>query len=240
MLKGKRQVVYVMLITTIFFYSCEKEVSSVVRDIDGNEYKTITIGEQVWMAENLKVSHYRNGDPIPNMKSSGDWQNTKVGAYCYYDNKSSYGDTYGALYNWIAVDDSRKLAPEGWHIPTDDEWKELELYLGMSESDVNQEDDRGFSVDVKLAGNSDLWPVYSLNDQSDFGQSGFNALPGGSRDGQYGEYGSIGIDGAAGFWTGSGDKKQGAWYRSIFCFFTGVNRRIAYRLDGLSVRCVKD
>jgi len=89
-----------------------QEKEKIVTDIDGNEYKTIKIGEQIWMAENLKVTHYRNGDSIPNIIRDRDWTNTSQGAYCNYDNDESDVETYGRLYNWYAVDDKRGACTE--------------------------------------------------------------------------------------------------------------------------------
>ncbi len=130
---------------------------TLVKDIDGNSYKTVKIGEQIWMAENLKVTQYRNGDPIPNLTDENDWENTEQGAYCNYDNNEDNVETYGRLYNWYAVDDKRGLAPNGWHIPTDDEIKELEMYLGLSQSETDNITSRGTNEGSKLAGNADLW-----------------------------------------------------------------------------------
>ena len=101
-----------------------------VTDIDGNVYQTVTIGTQVWMAENLKVIHYRNGDAIPNVTDSTEWSNLTTGAYCNYDNDANNATTYGRLYNWYAVNDSRNIAPTGWRVPTEDEWTILSVYLG--------------------------------------------------------------------------------------------------------------
>jgi uncharacterized protein (TIGR02145 family) len=88
-----------------------------VTDIDGNVYQTVTIGNQIWMAENLKVTHYRNGDEIPNVTVQEDWKNLTTGAYCNYNNVA----VYGRLYNWLAVNDNRNIAPAGWHVPSDAE-----------------------------------------------------------------------------------------------------------------------
>ena len=100
-----------------------------LKDIDGNVYKTVKIGNQWWMTENLKVIHYRNGDKIPCLTDDDEWdQSTR--AYCYYNNDTTNVEIYGRLYNWFAVNDSRKIAPEGWHVPTDEEWQELVDYLG--------------------------------------------------------------------------------------------------------------
>ncbi len=109
-------------------------------DIDGNQYETIQIGNQEWMAENLKVTHYNNGDAIPTGYSNSEWADldeTETGAYAIYDDDPLNAEIYDYLYNWYAVDDDRGVCPEGWHVPTDDEFKELEMFLGMSESDAN-------------------------------------------------------------------------------------------------------
>lgn len=98
-------------------------------DQDGNTYKTITIGSQTWMAENLRVTHFRNGDPIPNVTDNDTWHNLTSSAYCWYNNDISNKDIYGALYNWYAVTDSRNIAPAGWHVPTSDDMQELVDYL---------------------------------------------------------------------------------------------------------------
>ncbi|MCK4448089.1 MAG: fibrobacter succinogenes major paralogous domain-containing protein, partial [Candidatus Marinimicrobia bacterium] len=121
-----------------------------VTDIDGNTYQTVKIGDQWWMAENLKVTHYRNGDPIPNVTDNTDWSNLTTGAYCNYDNNASYVTTYGRLYNWYTVNDSRYIAPSGWHVPTDEELKELEMYLGMSQSQADYTGYRGTDEGGKL------------------------------------------------------------------------------------------
>ena len=95
-------------------------------DIDGNTYKSITMGKQIWMAENLKVTHYRNGDPIPHVAGETQWSNLSSGAYCNYANDTNKT----TLYNWFSVTDSRNIAPAGWHVPTDTEWTTSTAYLG--------------------------------------------------------------------------------------------------------------
>lgn len=119
-----------------------------VTDIDGNTYKTIQIGNQRWMAENLKVTRYRNGTAIPTVTSNTDWFNLTTGAYCNYDNSTSDAAIYGRLYNWYAVNDSRNIAPTGWHVPSDEEWKTLEKYLGMSQSEADDTGWRGTNEGV--------------------------------------------------------------------------------------------
>ena len=112
-----------------------------VTDIDGNVYETVVIGNQLWMAENLKVTHYSNGDEIPTGFSDEEWYSNDswltTGAYAIFENNSSIAEIYGNLYNWYAVDDERGLCPENFHVPSDDEWKELEMFLGMSQEEVD-------------------------------------------------------------------------------------------------------
>ena len=127
----------------VVFMSCKKNddknpVNST--DTSGVSYPTIKIGNQDWMAENLKVTRYRNGDEISHVTDNISWNNLSASAYCNYDHDVGNASNYGVLYNWYAVNDSRNIAPIGWHVPTDEEWKTLEMYLGMSQS---QADDVG-------------------------------------------------------------------------------------------------
>ena len=118
--------------TTIDFIQFASDVSyGSVRDIDGNEYKTIQIGDQVWMAENLKTTRYQNGDPIEHLTDLNKWGHFQInyGAYIYYDNDTSNKAIHGALYNWYAASDSRNVAPEGWRVPSSADWQELIDYL---------------------------------------------------------------------------------------------------------------
>ncbi|MBM3416347.1 MAG: hypothetical protein FJY20_07845 [Bacteroidetes bacterium] len=153
-----------------------------MRYLSSNE---VTIGNQVWMAENLNVDKFRNGDPIPHAKTAEEW--TKAGqnkqpAWCYYDNNPANGAKYGGLYNWYAVNDPRGLAPRGWHIPSDDEWTVLTDYLGG-------EDVAG----TKMKSTSG-WEENGNGTNS----SGFNGLPGGLRGGN-GSFSSVGKFG--GWWS---------------------------------------
>jgi uncharacterized protein (TIGR02145 family) len=140
-------------------------------DQEGNVYKTIVIGTQEWMAENLNASIYRNGDAIATGLSDADWENTintQQGAWAYYNNDASYACPYGKLYNWYACVDARQLCPVGWHVPTDAEWTVLTDYLG------------GESVaggKMKTTGTS-LW---NSPNQGATNSSGFSAVPGGNR-----------------------------------------------------------
>ena len=103
----------------------ESDVDGTYTDIDGNVYKSVKIGEQEWMAENLKVTRYRNGDAIPNEIDDSEWGSLTTGAFGTYENDESNASVYGYLYNWYAVNNSRGIASEGWHVPTDEDWKEI-------------------------------------------------------------------------------------------------------------------
>jgi len=203
-------------------------------DIDGNVYKTIKIGNQIWMAENLKVAKYNDGIPIEfeheeeykilvffKTKRFVSWETLgkrKKGAYCLYENNILNKDKYGALYNWYAVD-TKKLAPKGWHIPSDKEWDELIDYLG------------GFEIAGKFLKSDVGWEENGNN------KSGFTALPGGSRDGS-GAFHNIGFNG--GWWSATEYDAALAWSRSIFYSDCGVYRGNHLKEVWSSVRCVRD
>jgi len=214
------------------------ELLTSVTDIDGNVYQTLVIGDHEWMTENLKVTHYRNGDAIPHISDNGDWTSTSSGAYCVYDNNSSNADTFGNLYNWYAVNDSRGLAPEGWHVPTDEEIMELEMYLGMSESEANDTGMRGTNEGSKLAGNADLWIDGALEENSEFGTSGISFLPGGYRYYYGGYYYNMSYNGS--FWSSTETNSSNAWYRKLSSNYTDVTRYNYSKRYGFSVRCVRD
>jgi uncharacterized protein (TIGR02145 family) len=205
-----------------------------VSDIDGNIYKTIKIGEQWWTAENLKVTHYRNGDPIPNVIDSTLWSGLTTGAYCAFNNEESNADTYGFLYNWYAVDDSRGLTPEGWHVPNDDEWKELEIYLGISPTELDYIGSRGFKEGGKLKEAGFIhWQ------QPNFGatnESGFTALPGGGRYFMYFSF----LGSCTNFWSSTEYLNEEAWYRVLSSESATLGRNYYTKYFGFSVRLVRD
>jgi uncharacterized protein (TIGR02145 family) len=152
---------------------------------DGMTYKIVRIGSQIWMAENLKAIKYNDGKPIPFVKDATVWKNLTTPAYCWYDNdEATYNNPYGALYNWYIVN-TGNLCPVGWHIPTESEWKKLELYLGMTQVQVDSAGDRGTIADkLKETGithwnyTSTYWNSSNTNATN---ESGFTALPGGYR-----------------------------------------------------------
>ena len=203
-----------------------KKVSEIT-DKYGNKYKTTTIGTQIWMAENLNIEHYRNGDSIPQVLDKDKWAELKSGAWCYYFHDSINGKIFGKLYNWYAVNDPRGLAPEGWHIPSDIEWTQLTDYLG------------GESVAGGKMKDTIFWksPNTAATDES-----GFKSLPGGARlflgSFNFGCIDSIGEYGC--FWSSTKDYDHFAWYRNLYYSNSIVVRSNLWMEDGLSVRCVKD
>lgn len=197
-----------------------------VTDIDGNVYSTITIGPQVWMKENLKVTHYRNGDPI-GVTDSVNWQHLITGAYCINNLAGGYDPVYGNLYNWYAVNDARNIAPEGWHVATLDDNLVLINSLG---SDINLEGGK-----MKEAG-FDHWQSPNLDADN---SSGFTALPGGLRD-YYGHYMPVGTIGYYWLNTVYSDQTLTAFTMELSYSTTRLGGNFASMVDGLSVRCVKD
>ncbi|NQV15486.1 fibrobacter succinogenes major paralogous domain-containing protein, partial [bacterium] len=208
-----------------------------VTDIDGNTYQTIIIGDQEWMMENLKVSHYQDGTSIPTGYSSSQWANLNSDAYAIYSDNESIAVDYGYLYNWYAVENNQGIAPEGWHIPTDDEWKILEAYLGMSTAEADQTGFRGTDEGGQLK-------EIGFNHWNDpntgaTNESNFSALPGGFRrgndDGNYIYLGNRGY-----FWSLTEDGAQYSWVRILFNNSSEVYRSSDFKQTGLSVRCIKD
>jgi len=195
-----------------------------VTDIDGNIYKIVTIGDQVWMAENLKVIHYRNGDAIDCKVEVREWMISKTGAFCSYDNDEKYTPTYGLLYNYPALVDDRGIAPSGWHLPTYTEWQTLFDYLG------------GISIaGGKLKDTSSVY--WSWPNSGATGESGFIALPGGYRnyDGKYNNIGTY-----SQFWSSTEDNSRQAWRISMNSSGPDGQNYNPYKQCGFSVRCIKD
>lgn len=215
----------------IALYGCNKDEptkdeseSGTVTDIDGNVYHTVTIGAQIWMIENLKVTHYRNGDAIPNVTDNAQWSNLTTGAYCNYNNDANNAATYGRLYNWYAVNDIRKIAPQGWHVPGDAEWQILIDYLGGSAVASGKMRETGTTH----------W--HSPNTGAT-NESVFSALPGGHRI-YNGTFDNIG-EGTY-FWSSTEIHSERAWDRGLYYSTLDVNRDDGPKRNGFSVRCVRD
>lgn len=195
-------------------------------DFDAIDYKTVDIGGSIWMAENLNVSKFKNGEDIPFAATIKEWQ--KAGesgqpAWCFAENKSENGDKYGILYNWFAVNDPRGLAPEGWHIPADSEWIEMENSIG------------GRSVAGDKLKNSDGWNTGSKGTND----SGFSGLPGGVlRYEERVEFEQVGYSGY--WWSSTGAMETKAFIRILETENSASRRFFVNQTYGLSVRCVKD
>jgi uncharacterized protein (TIGR02145 family) len=186
-----------------------------VTDIDGQVYSTVRNGEQCWMAENLKTGRYRDGTPIPNVTDAARWARLTSGAWANYDNQVANDTTYGKLYNWHAVNDSRGLCPIGWHVATDAEWTALAAFIDI---------DPGHMMKSATAWNG-------LN------ASGLNALPAGNRRVEGGFF-NIGRSGV--FWTSTGNGADMAWSRSLLSSYRELYRYSNNKKYGYSVRCVMD
>ena len=207
----------------VWNFTTENALESLV-DINGHVYETIQIGYQIWMAENLNVYHYRDGSIIPNISSVEDWTNTTSGARCFYDNSASSEEVYGGLYNWYAVDDSRNLAPEGWHVPTSEEWY---IMIDFLNSDVGGK--------LKETGTVH----WNSPNTGATNETGFNALPGGYRDSYWGDFGDLGN--YAYFWDATATSNgTGAYYHSLSFNSSTIIRSWYWERRGKSVRCIKD
>jgi uncharacterized protein (TIGR02145 family) len=185
---------------------------------------TIVIGTQHWMEKNLDVVTYRNGDVIPQVTDPSAWESLTTGAWCYYNNDVANGAIYGKLYNWYAVNDSRGLAPIGWHIPTDAEWTILKDKLGGAAIAGGK---------MKTTGTT-RWNTPNTDATN---ESGFSGLPGGYRK-FYGNSYDIGVKGY--WWCSTEYDSNNAWSRFLY-FGNGTDNRNDFdKRNGFSVRCIRD
>lgn len=212
---------------------CRRAESNIIKDIDGNIYKTALIGDYWWMIENLKSTRFNDGSDIPCVKDQFTWLRLHSSAYCYYQNNENYADTLGFLYNWFAVN-SGKLCPTGWRVPKDNEWMQIEG-----------------TADTKYSANDSIWTKLGLRGY-DGGQKlksvrgwregvtgtddlGFSALPGGERLTRFYAGGSSGF-----WWTSTEASASSAYYRSLIYSFESVARDTHPKRMGFSVRCIKN
>jgi uncharacterized protein (TIGR02145 family) len=208
--------------------ACKKEhetipLSDTVVDIDGNIYHSVTIGTQVWMLENLRTSRFNNGEPIPQVQIWDSWSMLESSGFCWYWNDSStYHDDDGILYNWYAVS-TGKLAPKGWHIPSEEEWMELATFLGGQEISGGKMKESG----------TEHWVTPNNGGTN---ESGFTAYASGirSHDGQFALHGL-----QTGYWSSS---QKWGWGIS---YLLSYDRRhlytyLIFKEEGFSVRCVRD
>jgi len=233
-----------MKVITIFFSfmivgisfiltNCKKNDDNSINDGDGNVYTTITIGTQIWMKENLKTTKYNDGTPIPEVTDNYEWNTLNSPGYCWYNNDPPENkDTYGALYNWFAVN-TNKLCPIGFHVPSNSEWHQLILFLDPDASDS--------SYESKIAGGmlKESGTVHWASPNNGAtNETGFTGLPGGYRnfDGRFYDIGAV-----------------GSWWSSTLNVnvpILALSRNLVYSnyvmgngehvLAGLSVRCLRD
>ncbi len=227
-----------------------------VTDIDGNEYVTVIIGDQEWMAKNLRVTNYNNGDDILTGLDDTAWSTTTSGAYAIYPHGSIPGlnsdeevlEAYGALYNWFAVNDERGLCPEGWSVPGDADWAALVSYVVAQGYPNEPTNPNGAGNALKSCRQTDSplggacntpdhprWQSYGTH--YGFDEFGFSALPAGNRN-SYGGYVNVGLFGF--WWSSSEHSATHAWGRSIFANYGNVNRDNGNKRAGFSLRCFRD
>jgi uncharacterized protein (TIGR02145 family) len=193
-------------------------------NFSSDTFPQIRIGTQTWMTENLNVTTFRNGDPIPEAKTVEEWKKAgenKQPAWCYYKNKSKSGIHFGKLYNWYAIHDQRNIAPLGWHIPTDEEWTLLSTYIGEKEN-----------VGIKLKSTE----VWSKNGKGT-NEFGFSGLPSGYRyfNGYFYGIGNYGF-----WWSATEKDEYTSFSRFLYVNYVNLGSYHTNKSEGLSVRCIKD
>jgi len=199
------------------------EIYGSVTDIDGNIYSTVLIGNQWWMAENLKAAYFADGSEIPNETSNVAWINLSSPAWCNYENSASNDITYGKLYNWFTVASPQNVCPAGWHVPTDAEWTILIDYLGgQNVAGGKMKSTTGWNAPNTAATN----------------ESGFSGLPGGFRYNLNGFFDAVGIFGY--WWSSTESSTTNVWYRNLFYGNDDAGRTNNNKQNGFSVRCLKD
>lgn len=226
MKKENSSLILILAIFTLYYTGCKKDPKppDPVTDIEGNTYKTIKIGDQLWMSENLRTTRFNDGADIPLTKDDDAWRNLTTAAYCWYNNdEATYKDPYGAIYNGFTVA-SGKLCPAGWHVPVIDEWRELRDFLGDSSKAGGK---------IKESGTAH-W--LSPNKGGD-NRTGFTALPAGIR---YFEGTFASVLSFSGMWSASEVSDEEQWYAALYYAEAGFITDHRNKKYGLSVRCLKD
>jgi uncharacterized protein (TIGR02145 family) len=215
-----------------------------VTDIDGNTYSTVLIGEQCWIRENLKTTTFKNGEPIIYNNEKRAEENVTISSYCWYNNDSTFKDSYGALYNWYAVDDANGLCPEGWHVPTKSEWTILTDLTWGTISPYGNKLKSCRQINSPLGGDCDTdehprWEDEPLSVGYGTDDYGFSGLPGGLCDNMDDFYslGNLGY-----WWTATevGSGSNSSWLLYLFGFYEIAGIESQMKSYGFSVRCVKD
>jgi uncharacterized protein (TIGR02145 family) len=229
-------------IVDLMYNACGGHVSLIH---GGQTYKIVEIGDQCWMAENLKTTTYQNGTPIPNVTGNNAWQQLATGAYAWYDNDTSWKGSYGALYNYYATVNANGLCPTGWHVPTNDEWTALTYFIGGTGSPHGNELTSCRQVNSPQGGgcNTSEHPRWNASYENGTDNYGFSGLPGGTRSGSDYYSGIFGFIGEVGYWWSSSDNSSGyAWGRGLGYGDYGGTVSVGdhSKPSGLSVRCLKD
>lgn len=208
---------------------------SSVTDIDGNIYPVVQIGNQCWTAKNLAVTHYANGDSIPFGLTDADWEFTTAGASSVFAFDPANESTYGRLYNWFAATDARNICASGWHVPSDEEWKTMELALGMDPGEVDNINYRGTAANV--GGQLKSVTGWVVPNTGATNSTGFSALPGG-----YAGYDQTFefLTTWGNYWTASDNGSGSGYGRTLASYEAGISRGQHIPQVGYSCRCVYD
>ncbi|HBE41603.1 MAG TPA: hypothetical protein DDW27_10455 [Bacteroidales bacterium] len=235
-MKTKSEITLCFLLSILIFTcGCKKDDDKTLTDVDGNNYKTITIGGNVWMAENLRTTKFNDGSAIPLVTDAGQWPGLNSPAYCWFENNASNKNTLGGLYNGYAVKDSRGLCPTGWHVASDQDWIDLELSQGMKQTDAFVTDDRG--VDENVGGHLKAITTWDAPNSGADNSSGFSALGTGYRrpPGEFEWFRKY-----SGFYTSSTSNPGYLWMRYLGHDMKGIARYERSLQYAYSIRCIKD
>ena len=227
---------FAIFLCAVLIYAQQTET---VKDVDGNVYTTVQIGNQIWTVENWRSTKYNDGSAIPNVTDGAQWKNLTTGAYCYYDNSAANKTKYGTLYNWYAVN-TGKIAPKGWRVPTNADWTKLEKYLIAN--GYNWEGSKeGNKIAKSLASRTD-WEIDTDagtpgNNLESNNKSGFSALPGGYRyyNGYFYYQSSYGY-----WWSSTENDASYAYNRILYYSLDYLNRGNFNKRYGFSLRLVRD
>lgn len=209
-------------------------VTSIITDSDGNEYRTVTIGNQEWMAENLRTSRFTDGSEIPMVNDQTTWLNANYGAWCWYDTINTDDVPYGKLYNWYTINDTRGVCPSGWHVPTDSEWTVLIDYLDPATVNPGADGTQSTVAGGKMKETGTAhWQSPNTGATN---ESGFTGLPGGNFDPEDTFNGRS----SYAYWWSATDDGNDAWIRQLGYWFSDVIRSSKPKYQGLPIRCLRD
>lgn len=217
------KIIVVFLLTFSFHYSYSQNNGNGVSDLDGNDYQTVLIGSQEWMASNLKTTTFSNGDSIVNIADSALWSVDYSGGWCYFQNDQSYDSLFGKLYNFFVIQDGRNVCPNGWKVPAKEDWEQLVNYLGPDAGNK-----------LKITGTT-LWEFQNADATN---ETGFSGYPSGNRYGSGGFPSTI-LGAYATWWTSTSEGNSQGWYADLYYANGGVGYGYGGMRGGLPVRCIK-